>query len=178
MKNRVVFVFSIQSVSDVITNSSSELFVFEGNSKKDVIEILDTMYPTWKDEYIEPSEVGEFDDEGIVDFLRFTHKLRSFDEHMISNYSFLTLKKNKTLECCKLAKQFKLKPEEAYTNWDILGTDDSYENSIPKPSEELIKRFREYAKKNKIVILCSIDENPDYHYQDLLMEIADRFCLE
>lgn len=40
-----LFVFKIQSSSDVITNSSSELFVFEGNTKNEVISILDSIYP-------------------------------------------------------------------------------------------------------------------------------------
>lgn len=58
-----LFIIKIQSQSDVITNSSSELFIFNNkNSKDEVIELLDNIYPDWRDEYAEPvpfSEINE-----------------------------------------------------------------------------------------------------------------------
>lgn len=61
MKN--LFIIKIQSQSDVITNSSSELFIFDDkNSKDEVIELLDNVYPNWRDEYDEPVPFSEIDE--------------------------------------------------------------------------------------------------------------------
>lgn len=58
-----LFIIKIQSQSDVITNSSSELFIFDNkNSKDEVIDLLNNVYPNWRDEYAEPvpfSEIGK-----------------------------------------------------------------------------------------------------------------------
>ena len=41
-----LFIIKIQSQSDVITNSSSELFIFDDkNSKEEVIDLLNNVYP-------------------------------------------------------------------------------------------------------------------------------------
>ena len=63
---RNLFIIKIQSQSDVITNSSSELFIFDDkNSKEEVIELLDNVYPNWRDEYDEPVPFSEIDENDL-----------------------------------------------------------------------------------------------------------------
>lgn len=42
-----LFIFNIQSFSDIITNSSSELFVFNNHSRteENIVQLLNSIYP-------------------------------------------------------------------------------------------------------------------------------------
>lgn len=53
---KTLFVFQIQSFTDVVTNSSSELFVFTGTTGV-VSDMLDSNVPGWEHEYDDPQSV-------------------------------------------------------------------------------------------------------------------------
>ena len=75
-----LFIIKIQSQSDVITNSSSELFIFnDKNSKEEVIELLNNVYPNWKDEYAEPVPFSKITDEINEDSLWYLLPNSSYD---------------------------------------------------------------------------------------------------
>lgn len=61
-----LFIIKIQSQSDVITNSSSELFIFnDKNSKEEVIYLLNNVYPDWRKEYDEPVPFSEVTEDSL-----------------------------------------------------------------------------------------------------------------
>jgi hypothetical protein len=174
-----LFVFKIQSVSDVITNSSSELFVFDGNNENEVREILDSIYPNWKNEYNSPKDVSKFDKEELSDFLENTREINGWEEYYLKKPDFELRKKNMELRCCELSSEIGLKPEEAYDNWEIWDptNHEDWQNISLKISDKFVDKFKEHANKEKIFALYSLDENPDWEYQELLSEVADRYHL-
>lgn len=54
MNTKILFEFNIQSITDIITNSSSELFVFKNRELNDLILIISTIHPYWDSEYYKP----------------------------------------------------------------------------------------------------------------------------
>lgn len=174
-----LFVFKIQSISDVITNSSSELFVFEGNDGNEVIEILDSIYPDWKNEYDYPKDVSEFDKDELLSFLENIRQINGWEDYYLKKQDFEARKKNMDLQCCKLSSEIGLKPEEAYDNWEIWNPTDhqDFQNAYLKISDKFVEKFRERAGKAKMYALYSLDENPDWDYQLLLSEVAYRYHL-
>lgn len=47
MNTKILFEFNIQSITDIITNSSSELFVFKNRELEDLVLILSLIHPCW-----------------------------------------------------------------------------------------------------------------------------------
>lgn len=85
-----MFNFKINSVSNVITNSSSELFVFNDNdSVENVISILDNIYPDWRKEYCDPIRLKDCDNDN---FETYCHNcildVYISDIHMYHNRNF------------------------------------------------------------------------------------------
>ena len=56
---KTLFVMSIENTIDLITNSSSELFVLKGGTKDVIIQMLDNIDPSWRNEYEEPKNILE-----------------------------------------------------------------------------------------------------------------------
>ena len=50
---KILFAIKVNNVVDVITNSSSELFVLKGETKNIVEEMITNIYPNYKNEYEE-----------------------------------------------------------------------------------------------------------------------------
>ena len=50
-KKKVLFEIKVNNVIDVITNSSSELFVLKGETQEIVEEMIKDIYPDYKNEY-------------------------------------------------------------------------------------------------------------------------------
>lgn len=172
-----LFVFKIQSISDVITNSSSELFVFSGNNESEVIDILDSIYPNWRDEYDDPKKVANFDKEEIEDYLYDTNVLESY---FWEDDNFDKLYKNESLSCCDLARDLGLSMTEAFDNWktwDPTSKNKTWESRKLQLSDKFVEKFKENAEKEKIYALYSYEDNPLWEYQELLMEVAERHHL-
>ena len=56
---QIGFIFNIDNVIDLITNSSSELFIFQIEPKQSITELIESVYPGFRNEYEEPKWVGE-----------------------------------------------------------------------------------------------------------------------
>ena len=205
---RNLFIIKIQSQSDVITNSSSELFIFDDkNSKEEVIELLNNVYPNWRDEYAEPvpfSEIRRSDlwyllphninYEVCSDFRNIV--LDYVTEQKIQYKDFLyTPECNELLEKfnenfktekyklpeAKIAKDCGLEPEVFWTNFDNLKVEIKGEEHkyIYFPLLEIsIEGKKALIKANPNTwLLYSLDENPDWDHQEDLMQIATRIHL-
>ena len=107
-----LFIIKIQSQSDVITNSSSELFIFDDkNSKDEVINLLDNVYPNWRDEYAEPVPFSEIDENDLWYWLPDDHYdiLNDFRDIMINHLTESKIQYKDflyTSECDELLKEF------------------------------------------------------------------------
>lgn len=202
-----LFIIKIQSQSDVITNSSSELFIFDDkNSKEEVIELLDNVYPDWRKEYVEPIPFSEIDENDLWYLLPDSHFDIEGDFHRII---FDHIKESKvpykdfieTSECNELLKEFNenlktekykllevefareygLEPEVFWTNFDDLKVEIKGEEwkYIDFPFLEISEEGKEALIKanSNAWLLYSLDENPNWDHQEDLMEIATRIHL-
>ena len=199
--------FKIQSQSDVITNSSSELFIFDNkNSKEEVIELLNNVYPNWRKEYDEPVPFSEirksdlwyllpdshFDIEGNFHYIICDHikesKVLYKDFIETSECNELLKKFNEDLKTekyklpeTKIAKDYGLEPEVFWTNFDDLKVEIKGEEwkYIHCPLLEISEEGKNALIKTNpnTWLLYSLDENPNWDHQEDLMEIATRIHL-
>lgn len=185
---KTLFLFNIQSISDIITNSSSELFVFKENSIESVISILDDIYPNWRDEYEEPIRLQDLSYEDLEDFIIY---------HLLYYIQYGTENLEKQFrDPIKLAKKKALKFTEKSVNilqkyFNIhIKSKDIYEDSentykmflpfnlrremrswYPKLKSEVYFLIKNSSFNG--IFLYSKDEDPDWNYQEKLMEVAE-----
>lgn len=69
---KTLFVFQIQSFTDVVTNSSSELFVFTGTTGV-VSDMLDSNVPGWEHEYDDPQSVQDLSPNSLEIYLSYAY---------------------------------------------------------------------------------------------------------
>lgn len=112
---KALFVFNIDNQIDLITNSSSELFVLKPDGNQDITDILDSMYPYWRQDWNHPECIWD-NAENLYNFLEYYNKeqgdLRTFllangilekdiqqihDEVNGGNYTYPTLQNLKPL---------------------------------------------------------------------------------
>lgn len=176
----------VQSFSDIITNSSSELFVFnDGRSVNDTIKLLDNIYPNWVDEYFTPdyvSNTNEADQENYFDFrLYYECNERAF-HNCIQNISPKTLGEyytfsttpidKKNCHALHIAKQIGLTPKETFENWEHYNPNTDWH---PQFTRLACKRMAELEPDT--VLLFSKEENPDYGMQEILLKYALKYHL-
>jgi len=192
----------VQSYSDIITNSSSELFVFEdGKSVDEVIDTLNEIYPDWRKEYTEPDTLKNADFDDIDIFLSYeTYWLgkAELENYCKRNnikptrfgdfvsYDHVDVTKDdfdKELSVAKkYAEELGSTPDKVFKNWDVYNPFASYKDkdeldldTYPEMSIYGIGLYQE--KFGYYVTLRSIGENPDWDYQEKLMEVAHRYHL-
>lgn len=159
---RILFDINIQSFSDIITNSSSELFVFKVMLKEELISILDRVYPEWRTEYYEPQYVSELSKSSFDTYLYNKLGLDGFYWSIDKNEYLLNLK-------------YKL--YELGFNGEMNTLFKNYEEQqdliLTPEGKQILKR-----KLKDDIVLFSIDDNPNEHYQRILAKLGDRYHLE
>lgn len=151
---KVLFVIQPQSIIDVITNSSSELFVFQGNDKEVIEGMISEIYPNYLDEYRSLVSLNELNDYAFDNYLSWTYK----------NWS----------DELSLSKKFNIAPEILYSNWD---TKNSKKYWYGKLSSRGIALIKAQLPMNTTYLLYSIDENPNWEMQEALWQIGERYHL-
>ena len=63
---KVLFSLNIDNVIDIITNSSSELFVLKSDNKSVITALLESIYPDFRNEYEEPIQYKDMDKKHFV----------------------------------------------------------------------------------------------------------------
>lgn len=71
---KVLFVTNLHSTVDVITNSSSELFVTRGNNKEEVERLIKEVYPNYLDEYYPLKSIDELTWEELAEYVFYADK--------------------------------------------------------------------------------------------------------
>ena len=182
---RILFQFNIQSVTDVITNSSSELFVFNKGSKEEIINLLNLIYPNWRDEYQEPISLGEMDEEELEYYFS-----------CIQPFNYHSNETKYSTHQTYLATTFNISPKILYSNWDIFDpsikfprkddykTDEDWEEAYEKYRNiahvQLADNWMDLIKPKldlDTICLYSKSDNPNWDYQEILEGFAQRYHL-
>jgi hypothetical protein len=150
-----LFTTKINSIVDIITNSSSELFVGNKNSKEELIELIKEVYPNYLDEYHEIQSLNEIRNDDFTTYL--SYKYYSWDDDLI------------------LSKTYDIKPEILYSNWEERNTKNYW---YPRLSDKGIKLIKnKIDPNNKLFFLFSMNDNPNYEMQIELERIMTRYHL-
>jgi len=167
MNTRKYFVrIPIQSFSDIITNSSSELFVFQKPSVKDVIKLLDDYTPGWRDEYEEPilfKDMDEYDQNNYIDWvsgLPYYFNYESDDEY--NKAIIRTIHR----DLCISEEEI----PELFENWNKPTVYPNYRYYCLNLSSKGYNLYREKFKYD--ICLWSLDDNPDWDRQEKIMDFV------
>jgi len=157
MNKKILFKFNVDNAIDIITNSSSELFVLKADSNKIVVELLESVYPDFRKEYDEPIQFKDMDAEQFTDCIHWLYGYSEVKEKCASFPGF-------TFEQMYVKSEHSWREEEY--NWK--------EGFLEENQEAIIKAI---DPLNKQWFLYSKDENPNWDMQEKLMEIGDRYHL-
>ena len=153
MKKRKLFVFNVSNVIDLITNSSSELFILSGNNMNEVKSLIESVYPNYLSEYQEVVSIDNISEEELDTYL--TYEYNTWDDRLT------------------LSKVFNIDPNVLYSNYSDFETKKYWHGQISDVGYSLI---REKLPKD-MYFLYSINENPNWEMQENLMNIATRYHL-
>lgn len=179
---RTLFRFNIQSFSDIITNSSSELFVFQKDSVNQVIELLNRIYPAWKNEYNDPCLFKDMSIGKQLDYIDWVvdvpRNLTTFDEdgNVLSFDDALTKFHTNVIKV--MHRNWNIKKEEVplmFSNWDKVEYYDKKPYLFLEFSDKAVELFQSLFEDD--ICLWSKDENPDYKYQEIIEYFAKRYHL-
>lgn len=172
---KTLFVIKPHSMVDVITNSSSELFVFNGDSKESIKEIIKSVYPNYLDEYHELVNISEISIQNLDIYFSYACSPHSWpakisDYPILPGFTFDELyeperdwQTNEIKEPAWNGEfQYRLKQNEDYS-------------FITKENFEEMKK--KLSPNNDMFFLFSKDDNPNWDYQDKLMNIGYRYHL-
>lgn len=159
MKN--LFVFAIDSTIDLITNSSSELFVFTGNTKKKVQRLVAKTYPEYLSEYDEIVGIEDLSDHDLETYVSSEYRYDNYGHHwgpkpepkLIPGFTF----------------------EETYYKEEGSWGTHYYPHRITAETRQKI--IDAIDPKRKLFFMFSLDENPDWDKQEDLMGIGTRYHL-
>jgi len=171
---KILFTIKPHSVIDVITNSSSELFVGKNQSKENIIEMIKEIYPNYLKEYHEVKNIDDltFDELDIYfQYMCLPHhdlfnSITKVSYPILNGFTFeeLYVEDEKFKEYSS-RKQYRLKSvnNEEYGNFVVEDNFEEIKNKLD-PERELF-------------FLFSLDDNPDWDEQERLSEIMERLHL-
>lgn len=169
MNTKILFEFNIQSITDIITNSSSELFVFKNRELEDLVLILSLIHPCWNLEYNEPIQVNRMRDDELATYLEWIYGGSDFD-YEIRNIPITKENTKRT----GVAKHFGLKPKFVY---------EDYENWDPNINKLSLKYLPEGLRTIRAMIpdatfaMYSKNDNPTWEYQEKFERLGKRYHL-
>jgi len=150
--DKVLFALKPHSVVDVITNSSSELFVGNSTSKEDIINIIKESYLNYLDEYSEVKATKELSNDEIETYIGY-----HYNNWSNAHQKFMQ----------ELVPGFKYE--------DIF--DGEYVKSNLVNNKNRDKFIKGIDPNNEMYFLFSLDDNPNWDYQEKLMNIMHRYHL-
>ena len=177
----ILFKFKVNNVVDVITNSSSELFVLKGETKSIVEEMISNVYPSYRYEYNDVKHISELSISELNQYIEF-HCNPSVWPATKSSYPILDGFTFEELYEPKKNRRTGIQEPPAW-NGEIqyeLKNNDLSDNILCNSfvTKENHKKIIDKLDPGKeMYFLFSIGENPDWDYQEKLMTIGDRFHL-
>lgn len=178
---KTLFVFKPKNVVDIITNSSSELFVLKGETKEIVEEMIANVYPEYKNEYDEVKHISELSVDDLDNYFNYLCSPHMWPATKANypvpdGFTFDELyepKKNwETGEVEKPAWNGAIQ----YELRNNLVTKEKWRSSFVTEEnyQEIVNKL---DPERKMYFLYSLDENPDWDMQEKLMNIGERFHL-
>lgn len=149
---KILFTFVVDNTIDIITNSSSELFVLEAQSEEHVKEMIREVYPNYLSEYEEVVSISTCSNGELGTYV--DNEFGDWDDKM------------------RISNHFNILPEIMYENYHEHMNKYWY----PRISDEGYRLIREKLPKN-LYFLYSSDENPNWDFQEKLSDIAQRYHL-
>lgn len=149
-----LFTFSVDNMIDLITNSSSELFVFRGNTKAELEEMIEQIYPEYRTEYETPVRIDEATNEQIDTYISshycgWSNSRQEMEMNLIPGFTFD--------EMYEVHKHY------------------SHPRDITPETRE---RYIDAISPNRnLYFLFSIEENPNWDMQQKLEEVGVRYHL-
>lgn len=156
---KVLFVLTVDNVIDIITNSSSELFVLKADSDKVVTELLENVYPDFREEYREPVLLSSLDAYKLDSYLDWINGWACPKEQCVVYDGF-------TFE--EMYEESKYQADWRPTEYCIK------KGFVEDNFDKIIKAI---DPTNSTWLLYSIDENPNWEMQEKLEQIATRYHL-
>jgi hypothetical protein len=171
---KTIFVMSIENTIDLITNSSSELFVLKGGTKEAIMQMLDYIDTAWRKEYEEPKNILELSIEELNTYFSYACSAcmwpaRKSDYPVLKGFTFDELYEEDGKDhAWNGEKQYKLiNNKKSDCEWDRdFVTENNYTEIINKLNPN-----------HDMWFLFSFDENPNWELQEQLMCVADRYHL-
>lgn len=165
-----MFVFRIDSIVDIITNSSSELFIMKAEGKDVLIELIESVLPEFRETYEEPILLKDSSLYLISTYIFYnyyykgnTSPIKKSDLDVIEGFTFDEMY-GYYLDLYPLTNGKKTDPYYA-EKYEIRG------NFIKNNLEKIIKTLDPY---NNIWFMSSLDDNPAYETYEKLMPIGER----
>lgn len=171
---KTIFTMNISNTIDLITNSSSELFVLKGKTKDVIIELLDNIYPDWRKEYEEPKNISELTVGELETYFSYACSPDMWpnskkDYPVFSGFSFDELYEKENSESGFNRGGYKLKN-------NVVSPESKWDDNFV--TEENIKEISKKLSPNMDMwFLFSLNENPNWEMQEKLMCVADRYHL-
>jgi len=171
--SKVLFTIRTHSIIDVITNSSSELFVGKSQSKEEIIELIKAVYPEYLSEYHEILSIEELTFEQLDNYFSYAcspHCWPSTKEMfpVLPGFSFDELYELGTPSWSKI-------PQYDLRNNDSKAEKPWQKKFVTEENFEEIKN--KLDPKREMYFLYSLYENPDWDMQEELELIMQRYHL-
>lgn len=155
----VLFTLQFHSVVDVITNSSSELFVGLEGSKDLMVNLVKEIYPDYLSEYSEIKTIDELSDGDLDLYINYHYYCWSNSEQR-SIYNVI----------------------DGFTYDEMYITKKHSWGSTTYIRRDFVKNNRDRVNnaidsERKMFFMFSSDDNPDWDMQEELMNIMTRYHL-
>lgn len=162
---KTLFTIQVDNHIDLITNSSSELFVLKGKTKETIKEMLVAIYPDYRSEYEEIRHISELTIDELRSFMWYSTGANIWptdnknDYRLIDGFTFDELYESDGRGPAWNGQiQYQLKNDFI----ESLGIDEIIHRIDPDKS---------------LYFLYSIDENPNWEMQEKLETIGKRYHL-
>ena len=198
--SKVLYIFQPHSIVDIITNSSSELFVFKGKSKETIENAIEEIYPDYLREYEPLVYIMDASIDDIENFLYYhcspNHWPAERHEYpLIGDYTFdelyevdeefnlgnrvsYRLKDNTRPPSFKKIKKYtdfqkELDPYEE-EDWDGETQNHIWHHRRFVTEENRMEVINRIDPKHQMYFMYSRDENPNWECQEMLTEIGGK----
>lgn len=172
---KILFTFNIDNAIDIITNSSSELFILEEETQELALEMVKEAYPEYLSEYEPLVALRDANSSQISTYLSWVSD-SWYDNYRESRHlSEEERIKADMRKAIMKAEKYGMTPETFYTNWDKRTDGKWWYGNISE--EGLRNAAKTLDPDGKIFLLFSIDENPNWEAQESLEAICQRYHL-
>lgn len=163
-QGKVMLVIQFDHCIDIITNSSSELFVLENKEGSIMEELVSSVYPDYKTEYEDPISLYDASEYEFAEYMNrdFLSDYWDRDEKDPSDYKLIP---GMTFDECYEVSQWQ--SGRGKLSYDI--------KSSVIASENREKILSIIDPNKKIYLLFSHNQNPNWDNQEALMSIGTRY---